>query len=153
MGHVITPKGVKPDVTKVTAINNMLQPEDKKGLQRLLGMTRYLAQYIPNEATITAPLRQLLRQDAVWQWNHEHGVALEKLKSALTHAPVLRFYDQTKPLTIQADASKDRLGACLLRCLTPHVRSPNLRKNHAQIEKELLKEQRNVSTSMFMATQ
>ena len=67
MGYVITPEGVKPDDTKVTAINNMPPPEDKKGLQRLLGMTRYLAQYIPNESTITAPLSQLLQKEAAWQ--------------------------------------------------------------------------------------
>lgn len=57
MGHIITPQGVKPDDTKVKAINHMPRPEDKKGLQRLMGMTRYLARCIPNEATITAPLR------------------------------------------------------------------------------------------------
>ena len=142
MGHVVTSKGVKPDESKVLAIKNMPQPEDKKGLQRLLGMTRYLCQYIPNKAMITSPLRQLLRKDAAWHWNHEHTDALDKLKSALVQAPVLQFYDQTKPLTIQCDASKDGLGACLLqegRPLSYASRAlTESEKNYAQIEKELL---------------
>ncbi|XP_057679220.1 uncharacterized protein K02A2.6 isoform X2 [Corythoichthys intestinalis] len=115
MGHVVTSKGVKPDESKVLAIRDMPLPEDKKGLQRLLGMTRYLCQYIPNEAMITSPLRDLLRKDAAWHWSHEHTAALDKLKKALMQAPVLQFYDQSKPLTIQCDASKDGLGACLLQ--------------------------------------
>ncbi|XP_062407384.1 uncharacterized protein K02A2.6-like [Sardina pilchardus] len=142
MGHVVTSNGVKPDESKVLAIKNMPQPEDKKGLQRLLGMTRYLCQYIPNEAMITSPLRQLLRKDAAWHWNHEHTAALDKLKHALMQAPVLRFYDQTKPLTIQCDASKDGLGACLLQDGRPLSYASRAltesEKNYAQIEKELL---------------
>ena len=142
MGHVVTSKGVKPDESKVLAIKNMPEPEDRKGLQRLLGMTRYLSQYIPNEATITAPLRQLLRKEAAWHWSHEHRAALNRLKSTLTQAPVLKFYDQSKPLTIQCDASKDGLGACLLQEGSPLSYASRAltesERNYAQIEKELL---------------
>lgn len=77
----------------------------------MLGMTRYLAQYIPDEATLTAPLRMLLRKDMMWQWHHEQDTAFQRLKEAITQAPALKFYDHTRPLTIQADASKDGLGA------------------------------------------
>ncbi|KAI2648145.1 Retrovirus-related Pol polyprotein [Labeo rohita] len=120
----------------------MPPPEDKQALQRLLGMTKYLAQYIPKEASLMAPLRQLLRKDAVWQWNPHHSTALENLKSALTKAPVLRFYDHKKPLTIQADSSKDGLGACLLQeghlvCYASQALT-DTEQRYAQIEKELL---------------
>ncbi|KAF7664616.1 hypothetical protein LDENG_00172000 [Lucifuga dentata] len=38
-------------------------------------MTRFLAQYIPDEATLTAPLRTLLRKDIEWQWHSAAGGA------------------------------------------------------------------------------
>lgn len=69
MGHIITSAGQRADETKIKAIVNMPPPEDKQSLQRILGMTKFLAQYIPNEASLTAPLRQLLKKDAVWQWS------------------------------------------------------------------------------------
>ena len=40
----------------------MPKPQDKKALQRLLGMVKYLAQYIPSESDITTPLRELLKE-------------------------------------------------------------------------------------------
>ncbi len=100
MGHIVTPDRLQTDEAKVREITDMPPPEDKQGLQRLLGMTKYLAQYIPNEGFLTVPLRQLLRKAAVWQWNPHHCTSFESLKSTLTQAPVLRFYDHKKTLTI-----------------------------------------------------
>lgn len=142
MGHIVTLEGVKADEAKIKAIAEMPLPTNKAGLQRMLGMTKYLAQYIPGEATITAPLRQLLRKDNVWQWQHEHDDVVKKLKDALTNAPVLKFFDPKKQLIIQADVSKDGLGACLLQEGHPIAyasRAPTeTEKNYAQIEMELL---------------
>ena len=82
MGNIISAEGVRPDYAKVEAITAMPPPGDKKGLQRLLGMTRYLSQYISHEAILTAPLRILLRKDMMWQWHPEHQAALDRLKSS-----------------------------------------------------------------------
>lgn len=68
MGHIISPAGQKADDPKIKAIIDMPPPVDKQSLQRLLGMTKFLAQYVPNEASLPAPLKQLLKNDAVWQW-------------------------------------------------------------------------------------
>ena len=59
MGNLVSSEGLKPDKEKVKAIVEMPKPKDKKALQRLLGMVKYLAQYIPNESDITSPLREL----------------------------------------------------------------------------------------------
>ena len=69
---------------------------------------------MPHESVTTAPLRNLLKKDAKWDWQPEHDQAIDKLKKALTSNPVLAFYDVTRPVTIQADASQSGLGACLL---------------------------------------
>ena len=142
MGHVITAAGQRADDTKIRAIVDVPTPEDKQSLQRLLGMTKFLAQYVPNEASLTAPLRQLLKKDVAWQWCPHHSTALQTLKSTLTQAPVLRYYDHMKPLTLQADSSKDGLGACLLQegrpvCYASRALT-DTEKRYAQIEKELL---------------
>lgn len=115
MGHIITAAGQRADDAKIKAIVDMPTPGEKQSLQYLLGMTKFLSQYIQNEASLTAPLRQLLKKDVPWQWGPHHDEALRTLKSALTQAPVLRFYDHKRPLILQADSSKDGLGACLLQ--------------------------------------
>ena len=41
IGHKLTPDGVKPDEQKVTAIKEMPPPEDRKGVERLIGTVNY----------------------------------------------------------------------------------------------------------------
>ena len=42
-------------------------------------------------------------------------MALDNLKSLLVNAPVLAYFDASKPLTVQSDASSGGLGAVLLQ--------------------------------------
>ena len=142
MGNLVSSTGLKPDPKKVEAIINMPQPSDVPSLQRLLGMIKYLSQYIPNESAITAPLRELLKKDAEWSWNHEHDRAMDKLRDILSSEPVLAFYDVTRPVTIQADASQSGLGAGLLQDGKPVAYASrsmtSAEENYSQIEKEML---------------
>ena len=121
---------------------NMPKPTDVNSLQRLLGLIKYLAQYIPNESAITEPLRELLKKDAEWDWQPEHDKAIERLKAVLTSKPALAFYDVNEPVTIQADASQSGLGACLMQKGKPVAYASramtSAEQNYAQIEKEML---------------
>ena len=136
MGDIISAAGLRTDPAKVEAIVKM------QALQRLLGMVKYLTQYIPNESDLTAPLRGLLKEGAAFVWQPEHQAALDAVKSALVSAPVLRYYDVSQLCTKQADASQTGLGACVMqggqaiayasRTLT------SAEANYAQIKKELL---------------
>ena len=47
IGHKLTAQGVKPDETKVDAINKMPQPTCKKDAERLFGMVNYFAKFNP----------------------------------------------------------------------------------------------------------
>uniref|UniRef100_A0A803SS84 Gypsy retrotransposon integrase-like protein 1 n=1 Tax=Anolis carolinensis TaxID=28377 RepID=A0A803SS84_ANOCA len=142
MGHIVTAEGVRPDTEKVKAIQEMKPPNDRQGVLRFLGSVQYLAKYIPKEAELTAPLRSLLKKNMSFQWMPEHQKAFEAIKQKLCDAPVLQYFDVTKPVVIQADASKDGLGACLLQDNKPVSYASralsSAEKNYAQIEKELL---------------
>ena len=77
IGHTLTGDGVEPDASKIEAIVDMPEPEDKKGVQRLLGMVNYVAKFVPNVSEKTAPLRELLKKDVAWHWNEKHRNAFE----------------------------------------------------------------------------
>ena len=68
-------------------------PEDKQALLRFLNIVKYQGKFIPGESNITAPLRALLKEDAVSCWQPEHTAAVNQLKRILSSKPVLRFYD------------------------------------------------------------
>ena len=142
MGHIVSADGMRPDPRKVEAIVNMPRPSDRQGLLRLLGMIKYLAQYIPNESSITAPLRALLKQDVEWSWQPEHDVTMQLVRETLAQDTVLTFYDVRKPATIQADASQSGLGCGLMQqgrlVAFASTALTEAEHNYSQIEKEML---------------
>ena len=142
LGHIISEEGIKIDPEKVADIINMPQPEDRAGVQRLLGSLNYLAKFIPNLSTMTHPIRQLLNKKSVFQWTFEHGKAMTEIKKCLTTAPVLGFYDVTQDVKITCDSSGTGIGGCLLQSGRPIAyASRSLSENeqsYAQIEKEML---------------
>ncbi len=142
VGHEITSKGLKPDSEKVKAIKDMPAPSDQAGVQRFLGVLNYLHKFIKNMSAKTAPLRELLHKDVAFIWGESQNHAFNILKNDLCSAPILKYFDPSKPVKLSADSSKSGLGACCLqddlpvayasRSLTP------AEMNYAQIEKELL---------------
>lgn len=141
-GHILTNEGVKPDPEKVSAVTKMPEPTNVKQTQTFLGMITYLAKYLPHLSTLAAPLRDICKQDATFEWNKEQSDCFLKLKKLVVKAPVLRYFNCNEPIIIQCDASSTGLGSVLLqdgrpvafasRTLTP------AEINYAQIEKETL---------------
>ena len=142
VGHLLTQNGLKPNPERVQAILELVTPTDKQAVQRFLGMIGYIGKFIPNLSEIAKPLRLLLSKEIAWHWNEEQEVAFKRLKELLTKAPVLKYFDVNKPITIQVDASKSGLGAALFQDNHPiSLASKALDKtqqNYAVIEKELL---------------
>lgn len=142
MGHVVSSSGISPDPSKVRAIIDFTPPSSREDLMRFNGMATYVSRYIPKFADLTFPYRQLLKKDAPWSWAEPQQEAFNTIKKLIAQAPVLGYYDQSKPLVIQTDASSKGLGSCLLqdghpvsfasRALT------DCETRYAQIEKELL---------------
>ena len=64
---------------------------------------------MPNMSNKSAPLRQLLLKEVEWNWGKEQEESFETLKYMTTHAPVLAYYDDSKPLTLTVDSSSKGL--------------------------------------------
>ena len=141
-GMIYTPSGVKPDPEKVGAIQNIDPPKDKKELHTFLGMVNYLAPFMPNLASHTAPLRELLRNDVDYQWSTSHTRAFETFKCQISTETTLAYYDRSKPVVLQVDASSKGLGAVLLQENKPIAFASkalsSAESRYANIERELL---------------
>ena len=114
-GETFTTAGHKPADDKVKAIQEMPVPASVPELQRFLGMCNFLSKFTPRMAELSEPLRQLTKNNVVFQWYPEHQAAFDDLKKEITAAPTLRYYDRTKPITLQTDACRKGLGAVLLQ--------------------------------------
>ena len=79
LGHNLSAKGLKPNHEKITAIHDIPDPTNKQEMQRLLGMINYLRKFTPNLSQITAPLRQLLKKDVVFQLEEPQRESIAKL--------------------------------------------------------------------------
>ena len=116
MGHLLTRDGLKPDPEKVKAIVEMPPPEDVTEARRFLGMVTYLMKFLPSLSDIARPIRQLTQDDVEYQWASEQEKAFRDIKSLVTSAPVLRYFNQKDPVVIQCDASSIiGLGSVLLQ--------------------------------------
>ena len=117
LGHLISKESFKADPAKIKAVREMPTPTEVATVHKFKGFTNYLSKF-------------LLHLNDPYE------------KQLVTSAPVFKYFDLTKCITLQCDASDKRLGAVLLQdnhstayanCM---LTDPETR--YAQIEKELL---------------
>ena len=115
IGHRLTTQGVKPDPAKVSAIREMAEPTSPQEVRRFLGMANYLSRFLPSLSQISEPLRKLIEKEAEFHWGDSEEAAFKQIKSLMCSEKVLAYYDGSKPIVIQCDASTQGLGATLLQ--------------------------------------
>ena len=112
-GHVFGKHGVSADPEKIKVIVEAPAPRNIAELRSFLGMSQYMSRFIKQYASMTEPLRALLRKGAQWKWESIHQSAFQMLKAALTSTDVMAYFDPRKDTTILVDASPVGLGAIL----------------------------------------
>jgi hypothetical protein len=113
LGFVINEYGVKPDPSKVKAIQSLQSPINVKQVRSFIGMCSYYRRFIPNFSKIAEPIINLTKKHAKFRWSEECQKAFEFLKSSLTVVPLLAYPDPNKPYILYTDASDTCIGACL----------------------------------------
>ena len=115
LGHVIGSGKVCPESAKIEAVRKFEQPTTKTRVRSFLGLTGYYRKFIPDYATLAAPLTDLTRKTKPNQvaWTPECAAAFDQLKDSLCVSPVLKSPDWNKPFVLQTDASDRGVGAVL----------------------------------------
>ena len=145
LGHLITPQGCLPDPAKVQAIAQLPDPT-AENLRSVVGMVNYLGRFVPNLQSIMKPINDLLKSDVEFVWGSSQSEAFNKVKTLLTKAPVLSFFDPKLPTVLSCDASSYGVGSVLMQDHDGQLRPiafasrmlSTSEQHYAQIEKECL---------------
>ena len=113
LGHIVSPKGLRPNPEKVRAIQTLDAPTTVKGVRSYLGLAGYYRNFIPKFSSISRPLTKLTRKNTRFYWDDDCQEAFDYFKKALTEAPILGYPDVTKPYSLYTDASDYSVGGIL----------------------------------------
>ena len=133
-----------PHIEKIQGISEMTPPQMKRELQLFLGAVNYLQTFVPHLSLNTEPLRALLKKENCFAWDENTNTCFQKIKSQLQKALLrpLRYYDRSKLVTLQCDASLKGLGACIIQDGQPIAFASksltDTETHYANIKRELL---------------
>eukprot|EP00794_Sanderia_malayensis_P000683 gene683-biopygen1108 len=147
-GQIFSESGTQPDPHRVQDVLNAPVPKCASELRSFLGMVNYSAKYIADFATIAAPLRDLLKQNVLFQWTARHQHAFASLQSALVNPPVMAYFDSRQESYLAVDASpvglcgilsqREKDGSdCKVIAYASRTLS-DIERRHSQTEKEAL---------------
>ncbi|KAL9986226.1 hypothetical protein ACROYT_G000337 [Oculina patagonica] len=82
MGHVLSARGIGPADVKVKAVVDAREPTIAAEVRSFLGLVNFTARFIPDLATVSAPLRQLTKNGEPFVWGLEQQKSFEETKEA-----------------------------------------------------------------------
>ncbi|XP_062702035.1 uncharacterized protein K02A2.6-like isoform X1 [Aedes albopictus] len=115
LGHVISEDGIRPTAGKIEALEKFRAPTTAEETRSFLGLVTYVGRFLPDLATATAPLRELIQSGKHFVWQERHQKAFEQLKLMITNIQTLHFFDNSLRTRVVTDASPVALGAVLLQ--------------------------------------
>src|SRR6202790_199921 len=153
LGHIISGTGIRPDPRKTDRIASWPQPTTATNVRGFLGLTRYIATFLPALAEYTSVLTPLTTKECDREfppWTTEHQTAFEHIKDLVLSADcltVIDYEDKASNIYVTTDASDRRTGAVLSFGATWETARPvaydsyqlnDAEKNYPVHEKELL---------------
>nr|XP_054759405.1 uncharacterized protein K02A2.6-like [Lytechinus pictus] len=147
LGLKVSSQGLQPVKEKIEPIINAPKPKNVTELRSFLGMVQFYSRFLPDLASVLAPLHKLLQKEQKWEWSKAQQEAYEKCKRMLTSDALLVHYDNRRELKMYCDASSYGVGAVISHVMDNGETKPiafasrtltKSERNYAQIEKEAL---------------
>ena len=74
-------------------------------------MVNYLSKFSVRLVELAEPIRELSKDKVLFKQGLEHQEAFNQMKTEITRAPILAYYNPRKQTVLQTDASIKGLGA------------------------------------------
>ena len=113
LGHIVCGAGIRTDPAKIEAVQEWPVPISAKQIRSFLGLCSYYRRFIHGFADLARPLHKLTEKSTPFQWTDECQLSFQRLKAALTSAPVLAYPRPEGQFTLDTDASGEAIGAVL----------------------------------------
>ena len=113
LGFEVGPRGIQASPGKVKAIIEWPRPKSVHDVRSFLGLASYYRRFVRGFSEMARPLTQMTRAGVEWEWSEAQHQAFNRLKLALTTAPVLKLPDFEKQFIVTTDASDAAVGAIL----------------------------------------
>ncbi|XP_055585193.1 uncharacterized protein K02A2.6-like [Uranotaenia lowii] len=115
LGYKIALQGITPSDVKRDALATFRRPVNESEVRSFLGLANYMGKFIPNLAELDEPLRRLIQKGIKFQWGAAEEKAFIDIKSSLSRASCLGFFNSKDDTSVFADASPVALGAVLVQ--------------------------------------
>ena len=89
LGYMVTHRGIKVNLDKIKAINNLQPPRNPKEVQKLTGITVALNWFISRSTDRCKPFFLLMNKWKGFEWTEECALAFQQLKEYLSWPPIM----------------------------------------------------------------
>ncbi|MBW0589469.1 hypothetical protein O181_129184 [Austropuccinia psidii MF-1] len=133
LGHIVSGLSLGIDKTKVAAVLLKQIHQNKKGMMSFLGFSSYYRQYLKDFAILAKSLYRICDQQTVFETTQEMIKAYEKIRKALTEAPLLLMADWNIPFKLYINACGDVITDCNAVKSLLNMKTPNRHMLRGQV--------------------
>ena len=147
LGYIVSNKGVLMDPAKVKTVQDWPIPTTVKEIQIFLGFANFYRRLIPNFASLSRPITQLLQDPSKFQSSSFPVAAFNAIKATFASPELLAHPNELKPFLVETDASDFALAGALSQYDANNVLRPiafysrqldKYERNYEIYDKELL---------------
>ena len=113
LGHKVSKEGVSPNPGKVKEVKEWSTPKNKTELESFLSLINFYREHLDRFADTDACLYRLTGVKVKFDWGEEEEDSFQKLKEAITEAPLLVYPREGGGFVLDTDASDKAIGAVL----------------------------------------
>ena len=113
LGHVVSAEGVHTEREKIEAIIDWPTPVTQTQVRSFMGLAQYYRRFVRGFSEIAAPLYKVTEKSSRFAWSRECDEAFNRLKQALSSAPILCYPRAEGQYILDTDASNYAVGCVL----------------------------------------